>query len=113
MFNLKSIIFIFVIYITFIAADDGGLSDIPFNGTPDDVEDAFRTKLAVEMAEKNMKTATLNKKILSAVYGGMDIRSIGAAGAVRVPRPKPRPIDINAAGGRAVGLSTYENFVRR
>uniref|UniRef100_A0A914XQ50 Uncharacterized protein n=1 Tax=Panagrolaimus superbus TaxID=310955 RepID=A0A914XQ50_9BILA len=109
----KLILIFVIIYITFIYADDGGLSDIPFNGTPDDVEDAYRTKLAVEIAEKNMKTSTLNKKILLAVYGGADIRGIGAAPVVRPPRPKPRRIDINAAGGRTAsnGITSYGNFI--
>uniref|UniRef100_A0AC35FZN5 Uncharacterized protein n=1 Tax=Panagrolaimus sp. PS1159 TaxID=55785 RepID=A0AC35FZN5_9BILA len=53
MSDLKFVIFISIsIFFVLIKADDGGLSDIPFNGTPDQVQDAFRTKLAVELAEK-------------------------------------------------------------
>uniref|UniRef100_A0A914QV45 Uncharacterized protein n=1 Tax=Panagrolaimus davidi TaxID=227884 RepID=A0A914QV45_9BILA len=53
MSDFKNVIFISIsIFFVLIKADDGGLSDIPFNGTPDQVQDAFRTKLAVELAEK-------------------------------------------------------------
>ena len=96
MFGLKCITFIIVVFIVFINANDNGLSDIPFNGTPDDVEDAFRTKMAVELAEKG-KIPLLNKKTLAAVTaasGGVSGGGTGLDAAVN-----SRPTEMNAALG--------------
>uniref|UniRef100_A0A914Y3E5 Uncharacterized protein n=1 Tax=Panagrolaimus superbus TaxID=310955 RepID=A0A914Y3E5_9BILA len=90
MFKLILLI-LFIIFVK-INGDDGGLSDIPFTGTVEDVQEAYRTKLAVELAEKG-KIPIPSKESPLAVFPG-----IGGIGS-----QKPRIVESNIANVGPIG----------
>uniref|UniRef100_A0A914YTN3 Uncharacterized protein n=1 Tax=Panagrolaimus superbus TaxID=310955 RepID=A0A914YTN3_9BILA len=80
---LKFIIcIIFSFFFILIKADDGGLSDIPFNGTPDQVQDAYRTKLAVELAEKGKIPLPSSRTLAKVGNAGIFDSPTGGTGGV-------------------------------
>uniref|UniRef100_A0AC34F2I6 Uncharacterized protein n=1 Tax=Panagrolaimus sp. ES5 TaxID=591445 RepID=A0AC34F2I6_9BILA len=112
---LKFIIcIIFSLFFILINADDGGLSDIPFNGTPDQVQDAYRTKLAVELAEKGRIPLPSSRTLAKVGNAGIDAPLGG--GAVGGANPVLATLGGNAAavsnrlvGVRTGGTNTYSS----
>ena len=107
--------FSFFILLPFVAADDGGLSDIPFTGTVDDVKDAFKTKVAVELVERGQVPLPSAKTL--AIVGASGAGTAGLGGALASPvlpavgAAAPGIVNVETAGiaGRTGGTNTYSS----